>query len=116
MVSIVLITIGRASGQPREARLYAYPDGTGLVIVASDNGKAQEPRWAGNLRAKPRAQIRRGRGTKTETVVAHEVRDGPEHDRLWATAVAGFRYYESMQRRSSRQFAVFFLEPVDGVS
>jgi deazaflavin-dependent oxidoreductase (nitroreductase family) len=113
LVSIVLVTIGRTSGQPREARLYAYPDGTGLVIVASDNGKAREPRWAGNLRANPRAQIRRGRSTKTETVLAHELPDGPERDRLWATAVAGFHYYESMQRRSSRQFAMFLLEPVD---
>jgi deazaflavin-dependent oxidoreductase (nitroreductase family) len=111
LISIVLVTTGRSSGEPREARLYAYPDGDGLIVVASDNGKAAEPHWAGNLRAAPRAQVRRGRSSKTETVRAHEVAEGPERDRLWAIAAGSFPHYKTMQRRSARRFAVFLLEP-----
>ena len=111
MVSIVLITTGRKSGETREARLYAYLDGDALVIVASDNGKPQEPHWAGNLRADPRAQVRRGRAGRSQPVRARELPDGPERDRLWALAVEGFHYYERMQQRSTRRFAVFRLEP-----
>ena len=113
MVSIVLVTTGRRSGEPREAHLYAYPDGDGLIVVASDNGKASEPNWAGNLRADPRAGIRRGRSVTTQAVRAREVSDGAERDRLWQVAAGSFPHYVTMQRRSPRRFAVFLLEPAD---
>jgi F420H(2)-dependent quinone reductase len=115
VLDIVLMTTGRKSGEPREARLYAFPDGEQLVVVASGHGKDPEPRWANNLRAQPRASIRRRRSTRSEPVLAREVGEGPERDRLWAVALSSFPYFDAFQRRTSRTLAVFVLEPVEAI-
>jgi deazaflavin-dependent oxidoreductase (nitroreductase family) len=111
MVSIVLVTTGRTSGEEREAKVYAFPDGERLVIVAAGYGKGPEPQWAGNLRAQPRAQIRREPKAAAEPVIAAEVPNGPERDRLWAIAMAGFPYFDRYKRSAARTLAVFVLEP-----
>ena len=113
MLSIVLVTTGKKTGQLREVRLYAFADGDGLIVLASGSGKPSEPKWAGNLRAQPRASIRRGRSVKSQSVVAREIGPGAERDRLWAIAAAEFPYYERYQQRTSWPIAVFVLEPLE---
>jgi deazaflavin-dependent oxidoreductase (nitroreductase family) len=62
-VRITLTTTGRRSGQPRTVTLYAWPGGDDLVVVGSMGGAASDPAWAHNLRAEPRAVVRRGKAT-----------------------------------------------------
>ncbi len=73
------MTTGRKSGESRAARLYAFRDGEQLIVIASGYGKDPEPRWAANLRAQPRARIRRRRSNRSEPVLAREVEGGPEN-------------------------------------
>jgi deazaflavin-dependent oxidoreductase (nitroreductase family) len=110
-VLITLMTTGRSSGQPREAQLYAFEDGADgdLVITGSWAGAARDPAWVLNLRAHPEAQVRRGRTTQTR-VRAREA-TGSTRERLWRLVTEGFPMYRTYQRKTSRRFPIFVLEP-----
>jgi deazaflavin-dependent oxidoreductase (nitroreductase family) len=108
-VTIGLTTRGRRSGQAREVTLYAFSDGDRLVVVGSLGGAARDPAWVHNLRAEPRATVRRA--TSSEAVVATEV-DGPERDRLWTLVTEAFPLYDTYQRRTMRRIPLFVLAPV----
>jgi deazaflavin-dependent oxidoreductase (nitroreductase family) len=73
-------------------------------------GAPKNPKWVGNLRANPRATLRRGK--TAQPVRAKEVRDGAERDRLWRLVSGAFPLYETYQKRTKRQFPLFVLESV----
>jgi deazaflavin-dependent oxidoreductase (nitroreductase family) len=106
--TITLVTTGRRSGQPRKATLYAFPDPAGLVIVGSVGGAPHHPAWVHNLRAQPRAAVRRG-GVE-QPVAAREVPEGAERERLWQLVTGAFPLYATYQRRTSRTIPLFVLE------
>jgi deazaflavin-dependent oxidoreductase (nitroreductase family) len=109
-VLITLTLTGRRSGRTRQVRLYAFADGEeDLVITGSWGGRPHDPGWALDLRAEPTAIVRRGR---TETPVRAREAQGAEHARLWRLVCAGFPTYEAYQRRTSRVFPIFVLEPM----
>ena len=109
-MNVTLTTTGRRSGEPRTVPLYAWEDGDRLVIVGSWGGSANDPAWVRNLRADPRATIRKGRDALG--VRAHEV-DAAERERLWALVVDAFPLYASYQRKTDRIIPLFVLETVD---
>ena len=111
-VTLALTTTGRRSGQPREVELYAFPDGERLVVVGSRGGSPIDPRWAENLRAEPRATIRRGR--EQTSVRAREVHSGEERDRLWRLACEAYPTYAHYQSKTARTIPLFVLDTVDG--
>ena len=106
----MLSATGRRSGQPREVQLYAFPDGERLVIVGSRGGSPIDPRWAENLRAEPRAVIRRG--DRVTAVHAREV-GGEERDRLWALVSKAFPTYLYYEGKTKRTIPIFVLDTVD---
>lgn len=108
---ITLTTIGRRTGEPRPTTLYAWPDGDRLVVVGSSGGGDADPAWVGNLRARPRATVQRGRRQAPEPVTAREV-DGDEYDRLWALVCEAFPMYASYQRKTTRRIPLFVLDAV----
>jgi len=109
-VTLTLTATGRRSGQPREVELYAFADGQRMVIVGSRGGSRIDPRWAENLRAEPRATIRRG-GVLT-AVRAREV-DGDERAHLWRLVCEAFPMYASFQRKTQRTIPLFVLDTVE---
>lgn len=109
-LSVRLTTTGRRTGQPREVPLYGFKDGDRLVVVGSRGGAANDPDWAGNLRAEPRATIQIGRDARD--VRAQEV-TGPERDRLWTLVTGAFPLYASYQRKTERVIPLFVLETVE---
>jgi deazaflavin-dependent oxidoreductase (nitroreductase family) len=104
---IRLVTRGRLSGKPRQATLYAWPDGEDLVIVGSAGGRARHPAWVHNLRAMPEAEIQDGKARRR--VHAREP-EGAERERLWQMVTAAFPLYGTYQRRTSRTLPLFVLE------
>jgi deazaflavin-dependent oxidoreductase (nitroreductase family) len=110
-VKVILTTTGRKTGKSREVSLYAFEDGDRLVIVGSRGGAAKDPAWAANLRAEPRATVRRG---KTDQKVRAREVDGAadERERLWQLVSEAFPLYETYQRRTKRTIPLFVLEPV----
>lgn len=82
------------------------------MIVGSFGGAAQDPDWVVNLRAHPRALVRRGRQTLEMT--AREV-DGPERGPLWDVVRAEFPLYETYQAQTERVIPLFLLESASDV-
>ena len=106
--NVILTVTGRKTGKARDVPLYGFADGNRMVVIGSRAGDDREPAWVGNLRANPAARLRVGR--EVREVVARET-DGPERDRLWALAAAGYPGYESYRARTSRRIPVLVLEP-----
>jgi deazaflavin-dependent oxidoreductase (nitroreductase family) len=109
-LQIQLTTIGRRSGQEHQVTIYAFPDGDDLVVVGSYAGRPKDPDWAANLKAHPRAIVKRGRRS-----VEHRAKvvDGAERQRLWRLVVEAFPMYETYQRKTDRVIPLFVLEPAD---
>lgn len=107
-MEITITTTGARSGAPRPTTLYAWEDDDRLVIVGSSGGSARHPAWVHNLRAHPRATVKRGRHTLEMT--AREVTTLDERKRLWQLVVERFPLYASYQRRTTRQIPLFVLE------
>ena len=79
-------------------------------IVGSLGGSPEDPDWAHNLRADPRATVKKGR--EVLDVRASEV-DAAERDRLWKLVVEAFPMYATYQRKTERVIPLFVLETVD---
>lgn len=110
-LTVTVTATGRKTGMPREVELFAFEDGDRLVIVGSSWGAAKNPVWVGNLRAEPRATVRVG--GKLRAVVAREVHEDAERERLWRLVSGQFPTYETFQRRTSRTIPLFLLEPAE---
>jgi deazaflavin-dependent oxidoreductase (nitroreductase family) len=109
MQTVILTTTGRRSGEARDVKLYAFEDRDRFVVVGSAGGGPDDPGWVHNLRADPRARLRVGRA---EHHVRASEAQGDEHERLFAAAVAAFRWYATYQRKTARRIPVFVLTPV----
>jgi deazaflavin-dependent oxidoreductase (nitroreductase family) len=107
-MQITIATTGARSRRTRTATLYAWEDGNRLVIVGSRGGAARNPAWVHNLRTEPRLVV--GRGKESKEMVAREVTDVDERERLWQLVVARFPLYATYQRRKKRQIPLFVLE------
>lgn len=108
-MNVRLTTTGRRTGEPRTVPLYAWEDADRLVVVGSWGGSAKDPDWVRNLRADPRATVKKGR--ERLDVRASEV--GPsERERLWQLVVEAFPLYASYQRKTDRVIPLFVLETV----
>jgi F420H(2)-dependent quinone reductase len=107
-MQIRLTSTGHRSGTPREVTLYAFADGDDLVVVGSAGGAVRDPAWVSNLRAHPRASLRRGK--HSGEVVARGIPSGAEYERLWRIVSEAFPLYGTYQRRMSRTIPLFVLE------
>ncbi|MEU4365474.1 nitroreductase/quinone reductase family protein [Promicromonospora sp. NPDC023987] len=107
---LVLTTVGRKSGQPRETPLawFPGPDGSWLV-VASAGGAPANPAWYLNLAARPDEVTVEQAGRKV-AVTARELH-GAERAEAWTkitTEVDQFRRYEE---GTDREIPVIRLTP-----
>ncbi len=105
---LLLTSIGRRSGQPRTAPVLFIADGANLVVIGSNAGNERAPAWSHNLKANPDAdvQIRGERRTVRARVAA-----GEERAELWRKVNAQYAGFEDYDERTSRDIAVFVLEP-----
>jgi deazaflavin-dependent oxidoreductase (nitroreductase family) len=111
---IIVTHTGNKTGAIRKTPLMRVKDGDGYVLVGSQGGAPKDPAWVGNLRANPKVELR------DETVVgpmlAREVTDKAERDRLWTLAVAAYPPYADYQAKAARQIPVFLATPSGGES
>ena len=106
---LLLITVGRKSGEPRPVALTYLEDGARWVVVASNAGDDRHPTWWLNLAAEPRAKVIVG--GQTVPVVARELEE-PERSLLYQRFVDEIhKDYDDYRNRTTRRIPVVALDP-----
>jgi deazaflavin-dependent oxidoreductase (nitroreductase family) len=105
---LLLTSTGRRSGQPRTAPVLFLADGEALIVIGSNAGNKRAPAWSHNLKANPDADVQiRGERRSVRARVA----EGAERSELWAKMNAQYAGFDDYEERTSREIAVFVLEP-----
>lgn len=105
---LLLTTIGRRTGEPRTTPLLFLRDEGRAVVLGSNYGRPRQPNWSRNLVANPKASIQVN--GSTVAVTARPTR-GDEWERLWNRMLELWPGWKNYERRTSRQFQIFVLEP-----
>jgi F420H(2)-dependent quinone reductase len=111
---IIVTHIGSKTGAIRKTPLMRVKDGDNYVLIGSQGGAPEDPAWAHNLRANPKIELRDE--TVVRPMLAREVTDKSERERLWKLAVAAFAPYAEYQAKAARQIPVFLATPSAGES
>ncbi len=103
---LILHTVGRKTGKPRQSPLLYIQDGESYAVVGSRGGSDAPPGWWLNLQARPEAIIEI-RGTKR--AVSARIATAEEKARYWPRLVAGYPFYNDYQARTAREIPVILL-------
>ena len=107
---LILHTLGRRSGEPRETPVAWFPDGDdGRLIVASGGG-SQDPDWYVNLMAHADRAAIELPGRDAVPVTPQRL-DGTDRDEAWQTIAAAQPRIAKYQSKSDRQYPVVRLTP-----
>jgi deazaflavin-dependent oxidoreductase (nitroreductase family) len=105
---LVLRTIGRRSGKPRDSPMFCLPYHAGYAVVASNGAAKHTPGWWYNLQDRPQAEaFVQGR---SQLVLARAATE-QEVSELWPRFVALYRGYEHYKSIATRELPVVILEP-----
>lgn len=105
---LVVRTVGRKSGQARDAPMFFVEHAGGFAVVASNAASPRPPAWWLNLQAQPDAEalgpggwrpVRARRATDAETA------------ELWPCFVEMYRGYDHYRKVATREMPVVVLEP-----
>lgn len=107
---LVLVTTGRASGEPRRTCLIYGASGDDFVLVASKGGDDDDSDWFKNLQAEPSVGVQVG--TRRFTGRAR-LASPAEREALWPQMVRIFPLYEEYAQKTDRQIPVVLLTPQD---
>ncbi|NUR59866.1 MAG: nitroreductase family deazaflavin-dependent oxidoreductase [Catenulispora sp.] len=108
--TLVLVTTGRKSGEPRRCCLIYDTSGEDFVVVASKGGSDADPDWFANLRANPSVGVQAG--PRRFTAVAR-VASPEERERLWPQMVGVFPLYAEYAEKTDRVIPIVLLTPQD---
>ncbi|QKV81606.1 nitroreductase family deazaflavin-dependent oxidoreductase [Amycolatopsis sp. Hca4] len=108
--TLLLTTIGRRSGEPRQVPLLYVERGGGYVVIGSNWGGEAHPAWSANLLAQPKATV----SVHGRTIdVAGRLLTGDERQEMWDAVAAYWPAYDRYAVRAAhRDIRVFLLEPV----
>lgn len=101
--TLLLVTTGRTSGEPRVAPLLYQPCGDGYLVVASKGGTPDHPQWYKNLLADPHCEVIAGTFNCRAVAVTVE---GDERELRWEQMVRFWPDYETYQARTERQIPI----------
>ena len=107
--TLLLITVGRRSGEKRTSPLIYAEDGAAFVIVASKGGAPDHPGWYKNLEKTPDVELQ----VKDEVFRARaRTAKGDERARLWRKANEVWPQYDEYAKKTTREIPVVVLERV----
>jgi deazaflavin-dependent oxidoreductase (nitroreductase family) len=103
---LLLTTTGARTGRPRTTPLmYVRAEGR-LLVVASNAGAPKHPDWYHNLTADPRITVELAGETWHGTATPLY---GDDHDRTWASIVAGHAFFADHRAKAGRRIPVVAL-------
>lgn len=105
--ALLLTTTGRKSGLPRTVPIACFPEGDGLVVVASNFGREHHPAWSSNLLANPEVTV----DYKGKTFPAKaRLLDADQKAALWPKILRRWPNFDMYAERSGRDLRVFMIE------
>jgi len=107
---IIVTNKGWKTGAVRKTPLMRVVDGNNYILVASQGGAPDHPRWYHNLKAEPNVEIRDEAEVRPMRV--REVAVSAERQRLWDIAVEAYPPYQEYQDKTDRLIPVFLAEAV----
>jgi deazaflavin-dependent oxidoreductase (nitroreductase family) len=107
---LILNTVGRRSGQPRQTPVAWFADGEGAQLIVASGGGSQHPDWHANLMAHPdQASIELPGGDAVP--VAPRRLDGADREQAWQRITAAQPRLGKYQSKSDRVYPVIRLTP-----
>lgn len=107
--TLLLVTKGRKSGEPKPLPLIYGKVGDNYVIIASKGGAPAHPAWYLNLRAEPNCDIKVG---SLDVAVTARDAEGEEREDLWRQLAEIYPPYDDYQSAAGdRRIPVVVLEP-----
>ncbi|GAA4232734.1 nitroreductase family deazaflavin-dependent oxidoreductase [Actinomadura meridiana] len=102
---LILHTVGKRSGEPRETPVAWFADGEDARLVVASGGGSQHPDWFANLMAHPeRASIELP--DKDAVEVTPERLEGAEREQAWQRIAAAQPRIAKYQSKSDREYPV----------
>lgn len=105
--TMVLITTGRRSGEPRPVSLVYVPAGDDAFVVGSNWAREGHPAWSHNLVAHPEATVLAG-GERWSARA--RLLDDEENARRWPDLVEVMPQWDEYVQMTDRNLRVFALE------
>lgn len=105
---LLLTTIGRRTGEPRQVPVLYLRDGGRYWVMGSSYGRPRHPAWSANLLAHPDATVQIGR--RRQEVRARLASDD-ERQSLWPRLLELYPAWEAYATWTDRSFRLFCLEP-----
>lgn len=104
---LLLTTIGRKSGEPRQVPVLYLRDGASFWVMGSSYGRPRHPAWSSNLLANADAVVHvRGRPVKVRARLASD----DEKKALWPRLLELYPAWEAYATWTDRSFRLFCLE------
>ena len=107
---LVLNTVGRRSGQPRETPVAWFADGEDAWLIVASGGGNQNPDWYANLMAHPDRATIELPGRDGVPVAPHRL-GGADRELAWRRITAAQPRYAKYQSKSDRQYPLIRLTP-----
>jgi deazaflavin-dependent oxidoreductase (nitroreductase family) len=101
--TLLLTTIGRRSGEPRELPLIYGRHGDDYLVVASKGGAPEHPAWYRNLQANPDVEVQVGPERFKATARTATPEERPE---MWKIMTGEWPAYDDYQRKTDREIPV----------
>ena len=102
---LILHTVGRRSGQPRETPVAWFADGPDAWLIVGSGGGSRHPDWHANLMAHPGQASIELPGREARPVAPHRL-DGAERAQAWQRIAAAQPRIAKYQSKSDREYPV----------
>jgi deazaflavin-dependent oxidoreductase (nitroreductase family) len=104
----ILTTIGRKTGEPRDSPLLFLQEGSRIVLVASQGGRATNPMWYLNLKANPKITFQTKAGV--HALVARDATNA-ERDEYWPKLDAMYPDFVNYRSYTDREIPIVICDP-----
>ena len=105
---LILHTVGRRSGQPRETPLMHLSDGRGGLLIVASGGGGRNPDWHSNVVAHPDRVSIEMPGRNVVPVTAHEL-EGDDREHAWHQVATAQPRIAKYQSKSDRKYPLIRL-------
>ncbi|MFG1708172.1 nitroreductase family deazaflavin-dependent oxidoreductase [Nonomuraea sp. M3C6] len=105
---LILHTVGRRSGQPRQSPVAWFADGEDARLIVASGGGSRHPDWYLNLMGHPDQASIELPGHDAEPVTPHRL-DGADREQAWQRITAAQPRYAKYQGKSDREYPVIRL-------